>query len=191
MSRVKMIRILVSLLGVVLMVASCTKDDSYVIEGTLYGGKNFEDQIIYLVPFAGATPDNIDSAVIHDGRFRFDGNATEDGVYIIRMRPMMRLFIDELIVIKEPGRIHTTLSQHSSAKGTPQNDSLQSWREYKASVDSAMLDVRRQMKKATGDELEALKRKQDNLKAQFDSHNRASISVNNNAFGEFLDKYAR
>ena len=186
-----MVRILVSLVSIVLLAASCAKDDSYVIEGTLYGGKNFEDQIIYLVPFEGATPENIDSAVIHDGRFRFDGKAKEDGVYIIRMRPMMRLFIDELIVIKEPGRIHTMLSQHSSAKGTPQNDSLQSWREYKASVDSVMLDVRKQMKKATGEDLEALKRKQDTLKAQFDAHNRASISVNNNAFGEFLDKYAR
>ena len=157
----------------------------------MYGGKNFEDQMIYLVPFSGATTENIDSAVVHNSRFKFTGTVEHEGVYIIRMRPMMRLFINELIVIKEPGRIRTRLSSTSSAKGTPLNDSLQAWREYKQMIDDQMVDIRKQMKKATGEELARLKAQSDSLKSMFDRRNKQSITLNNNAFGEFLDKYVR
>ncbi len=183
-------RVLVCLFAVCTL-ASCGKKQTYTIEGTLYGGKNFEDQIIYLVPFSGATSENIDSAVIHDSRFRFSGEAETDEVYILRMRPMMRLFIDELIIIREPGRIKTRLSQVSSAKGTPQNDSLQHWREFKMHIDSALTDVRKKMKRAQPEEYKDLRLQQDSIRAVFDRHNKQSITLNNNAFGDFLSKYAK
>ncbi len=169
---------------------SCQEDKSYSIEGTIYGGRNFEDQTIYLVPFSGGASGGVDSARIHDSRFRFDGLAEKDEICILRMRPMMRLFIDEVLLVREAGHIHVKLSEHSSASGTPLNDSLQSWREYKQALDAQLEDIKKKMRRATPEELAELTASQDSIKNLFDKRNRASAAANgNNAFGGFLDNW--
>lgn len=170
--------------------AACQNDNGYVIDGSVYGGRNFEDQTIYLAPLAAASVQaNSDSAVIHDGRFRFEGYAKEDGVYVLRMRPMMKLFIGEPFVIIEPGHIRVRLNQVSTVGGTPQNDSLQAWNDFKARNDSALTEIKRQIKRATPDEVSSLVVMQDSLKAVFEKKSRETVSVNSNAFGEFVDKW--
>ena len=172
--------------------AACNNGRDYVIEGTLYGGRNFEGRTIYLVPFSGAGADNIDSAIVHESRFHFDGTVQQDAVYTLHMNKVMSVFIDDLIIILEPGRIRTKLSQPSSAKGTPLNDSLQSWREFKAKNDSALRAVSKELMRARSAECRAaLQDKQDSLRASFETRTRASIKQNNNAFGEFLGKVLR
>ncbi|MCI5982123.1 MAG: DUF4369 domain-containing protein [Marinilabiliaceae bacterium] len=172
--------------------SGCVHDDSYVIEGTLYGGRNFEDQTIYLVPFAGASADNIDSAIVHDSHFRFSGIATKDDICIIRMRPMMRLFIEELIIVREPGHIYTRLSQTSEAAGTPLNDSLQAWRNFKLHQDSLVKVLKKEVKRATPERAAEIATLQDSIRSVFYKQTQVSASYNSdNAFGEFLNRYVR
>lgn len=170
--------------------SSCEKDKTYSIEGSIYGGRNFEDQTIYLVPFSGGASGGVDSAKVHDGRFRFDGVAEKDEICIVRMRPMMRLFIDEVLLVREAGHVHVNLSENSSASGTPLNDSLQCWREYKRELDNQLEDIKKKLRRATPEEYAALTASQDSIKNLFDRRNRASAAVNtNNAFGDFLDNW--
>lgn len=92
---------LFAFVGLALAIVSCQDDNRYVIEGSVYGGRDFEDQTIYLSPLSAASvQENADSAIIHDGRFHFEGTVEQDGVYILRMRPMMRLFIGELYIVR-------------------------------------------------------------------------------------------
>lgn len=185
----KKIKTLLSLVAAMAL-CSCQADKSYSIEGAIYGGRNFDDQTIYLVPFSGSTAGRIDSAKVRDGCFRFDGTAEAGGIFIVRMRPMMRLFIEELILIREPGNIRAMLSEHSSASGTPLNDSLQSWREYKQTIDTQLEDIRKKLRRADPRETARLKASQDSLRTLFDKHNRASALANSgNTFGEFLDSW--
>lgn len=173
-----------------IILVACHDDRTFSIEGSIYGGRNFEDQTIYLVPFSGGNSGSVDSATIHDSRFVFRGEAAQDEVCIIRMRPMMRLFVEEVILVREPGHIHVKLSETSSAMGTPLNDSLQAWRNYKQGLDVQLEDIKKRMRRATPSQLHALQESQDSIKALFDKHNRVSAALNNNnAFGYFLDNW--
>lgn len=185
-------RLVLILLTVVAM-SSCSDDNKYIIDGALYGGTSFEGETIYLVPFVNATEENVDSATIHNGRFRFEGSIEGNEVCILRMRPMMKLFIKELIFVKEPGHISTLLSKTSSAKGTPLNDSLQAWNQYKFGIDSISVSINKAMKRATDDEelLKQLQLKSDSLRLAFDKHNRQVVENNDNAFGRYIEKFAK
>lgn len=168
---------------------SCGKDNSYIIEGVLYGGGNFEGEWIYLDPLEKDSDSKRDSAVVHDGRFRFDGVADDDEVCILRMRPMMRLFIQELIFIKEPGHIRTILSKQSSVKGTPQNDSLQNWNVNKAKMDELFQQLTKKMKSAQGEEYKRLTQEYDSLRLSFEEYNENVVMRNDNVFGGYIDKF--
>jgi hypothetical protein len=103
-----------------------------VIEGSL-PDTAYDGELVYLVPVKGATAENVDSTYINHGAFRFElaaGKDSED-VCIIRTRPLLRIKLQELLVIKEPGRLRVKLDSVSSASGTPLNDSLQLWKEQK------------------------------------------------------------
>lgn len=174
-----------------LVLVACNKTDNYIIEGALYGGGHFEGEMIYLVPFENGNTSRIDSAIVHEGRFRFEGKVDKEEMCILRMRPMMRLFVKELLVVKEPGHVRTTLSKVSTAHGTPQNDSLENWRIYKAGLDSILLNITKQTKRANEQQLADLERQRDSIKMVFDKHNQAIVSRNNNVFGDFINKYAQ
>ncbi len=175
----------------VFALASCNNDKSYVIEGTLYGGAQFEGEVIYMVPFGSASTEGQDSAVIRDGRFRFEGEAVRPEICEIRMRQMMQLFIDKLVCIKEPGHVWIVLSKPSSTKGSPLNDSLQVWREYKAQVDEKISNLNKLIKKAEGEELGALRTELDDIRHDFDVHNKQIVDRNDNVFGEYIERYVR
>lgn len=176
-----------------LTLAACSDDNNYVIEGALYGGTSFEGETIYLVPFVNATEEDVDSATIHNGRFRFEGSIDGNEMCILRMRPMMKLFIKELIFVKEPGHISTLLSKTSYAKGTPLNDSLQAWNQYKLGIDSVSIAINKAVKRAADDEelLKKLQLKSDSLRLAFDKHNRQVVENNDNAFGRYIEKFAK
>lgn len=177
-------------ISMALSLASCNDDRGFVIDGSVYGGRNFEDQTIYLTPLSATSlKEDADSAIIHDGRFRFDGNVDEDGVFVLRMRPMMKLFIGEPFVIKEPGRIRVRLNQVSSVGGTPQNDSLQAWFTFKSHTDSVLTDLKKQKKRASVEQAAAIEAQRDSVRAAFERRCRQAVALNNNAFGEFVDKW--
>lgn len=184
------VAIFIAAISMALSLASCNDGSGYVIDGSVYGGRNFEDQTIYLAPLSASSyRENADSAVIHDGRFRFEGKADVDGIFVLRVRPMMKLFIGEPFLIKEPGQIKVRLNQISSVGGTPQNDSLQALLSYKLHIDSLLTDLKKQRKRLPADEVVALDAKRDSLKALFESRCRQAVSLNNNAYGEFVDKW--
>ncbi len=108
--------------------------ESFLITGTVPDGK-YENEIVYLVPLEGATFENVDSTYIKDGRFSFSGTIDSSSIHIIRMKPILRLLVEELLVIVEPGTIQVRLDSISQAGGTVLNDALQEWKEKKQTYD--------------------------------------------------------
>lgn len=176
-----------------LAIVGCTSENNrYVIEGVLFGGGKFEGERIYLVPFDNGSAARIDSAVVHDGFFRFEGQTDSSEVFILRMRPMMRLFIEELLIVREPGHIHTVLNRSSSVAGTPLNDSLHRWKLYKAHNDSILSSWHRRMRTHNTDSVEriTLKYKSDSLRQSMLEYNKERVAYNrDNAFGALVNRF--
>ncbi|PZX16822.1 uncharacterized protein DUF4369 [Breznakibacter xylanolyticus] len=113
----------------------CSEGARFVIRGQLQGAQ-YDGEKIYMVPIENASLHRIDSTVIKNGQFWFDGVADTIEIYVLRARPLLRLQLQELLVVKEPGDIQVTLSENSVASGTSLNDSLQMWKREKMQLDS-------------------------------------------------------
>lgn len=112
---------------IAMMVVSCQKSSECRIQGTVVG-EQYEGKRIFLVPFTGpATAETVDSIEIKDGKFEFTPDSMQ--MYKILLDYHYRFGTQPLIVIAEPGEIKVTIDTVSSAVGTPQNDSLQAWKE--------------------------------------------------------------
>ena len=114
------------------MFFSCQQNDGKCyIEGTV-NGEQYEGKRIFLVPMNGPkTAEYVDSVEIKDGKFHFTKDFTKDTVqmYKILLDYHYRFGLQPLLVVGEPGHIQVTIDSISSAGGTPQNDSLQMWKE--------------------------------------------------------------
>ena len=117
------------LLSALLLIVSCSNPQvgEYRIHGTitdpaLNGAK------IFLVPLVNDNDETVDSVVIADGRFEFRGQGTE--MRDIRIEAYRRYGMQNLLVVTEPGDISVTIGPVSFGGGTPQNDSLQMWKEW-------------------------------------------------------------
>lgn len=110
----------------VVCLLSCTGKSLYTIEGTLPSHK-YDGEWIYLVPMENANRTNVDSFKIKNGYFEFKGDT--ERISILRMKPLYRLEMQELLVITEKGVIKVSIDKNSVAKGTPQNDALQLWKD--------------------------------------------------------------
>lgn len=120
--------IIMALLG-----ASCHKSEpEFVVKGTTsqarlngvqvflvpYGTKQYEDSI------------GVDSVVIEDGKFEFKGK----GEYLARVTidRHHRYGTQDLLIVTEPGcEVDVVIDSISSGHGTPQNETLQRWKEMK------------------------------------------------------------
>ncbi len=110
-----------------MMFVGCQKSKDCKIHGTVVG-EQYEGKRIFLVPFTGpATAETVDSIEIKDGKFEFTPDSMQ--MYKILLDYHFRIGTQPLIVIAEPGDIQVTIDTISSAVGTPQNDSLQVWKE--------------------------------------------------------------
>ena len=113
---------------------ACQSNDSkYIIEGTLPTAQQ-DGEWIYLAPMENASIENIDSTRIENARFTFQGTGEE--MKVLRMRILLRLKFQELLVVTEPGVTSVRIDSISSASGTPQNDALQHWKDRKQKTDS-------------------------------------------------------
>jgi hypothetical protein len=129
-----------------------------VIEGRLPDAR-YEGEPVYLVPLRGATAANVDSVYIRQSSFRFERRLTGEGeanVCIIRTRPLLRLELQELLVILEPGCLRVSLDSLSSAHGTALNDSLQQWKEKKQQYDALQTYLNERLKTAEALQKETL-----------------------------------
>ena len=78
---------------------ACQSNDSkYIIEGTLPTAQQ-DGEWIYLAPMENASIENIDSTRIENARFTFQGTGEE--MKVLRMRILLRLKFQELLVVTE------------------------------------------------------------------------------------------
>lgn len=82
---------------------------------------------VFLVPLKDAVKESIDSVVIKGQKFEFKG--TVERMSDIRIERLRRIGTQNLLVVTEPGDIYVTIGKQSSGYGTPQNDSLQVWKQ--------------------------------------------------------------
>lgn len=139
----------------------CQENKVCRIHGTIVG-EQYEGKRIFLVPFTGpATAETVDSMEIKNGKFEFAPDSMQ--MYKILLDYHYRFATQPLIVIAEPGDIQVTIDSVSSAKGTPQNDSLQVWKEMTEKIGKERLALNRLIaaKKQQNDTVEAA-----NIKAQ-------------------------
>ncbi len=148
---------------VAMAVASCgstPKDGACHIHGTVTD-KALEGKRIFLVPLTGpATAATVDSVEIKDGKFEFTPDSMQ--MYKILMDYHFRMGTQTLLVVAEPGNVNVTIGSISHANGTPQNDSLEKWKdvtekhnlEYRQ-LSKASLDAKNAGRKAEADSLEA------------------------------------
>lgn len=171
-----------------LLLLSCQTGSHYVITGQL-SDKTYNGEKIYLVPLENAVKERVDSTIIADGSFKFEGALKKPEVFIIRAKPVLRINLQELLVVKEPGNITVKIGNKSSAGGTALNDSLQQWKEKKGVADFLYEDLKHQYKMANEVDQPAIKQKEDSLSVRivnfhynFVRHNR------NNVVGKFVKK---
>lgn len=118
-------KIIISLFAVMALMTSCSQEKEYVIYGTV-SNPDLEGAQVFLVPLENAVKETIDSVYIHNQVFEFRG--TEEKMAEIRIERFKRLGNENLLVVTEPGETFVTIGQVSSGRGTPQNDSLQVWK---------------------------------------------------------------
>jgi hypothetical protein len=131
------------LFWLLLALLGCSGQQLAVIEGRLPDAR-YDGEVVYLVPLKNATAANVDSTRIRQAAFRFERSAGEGEaeVFILRTRPLLRLRLQELLIILEPGRLAVALDSVSSARGTALNDSLQQWKERKQRYDALKAALR-------------------------------------------------
>lgn len=168
---------------------SCSSiENNYVIEGQLTD-KSYDGEYMYLVPIEGATAETVDSVLIKDGAFRFEGDASESGIHILRTRPLLRLELQELLVVTEPGQIDVVIDSISVAKGTPQNDALQKWKERKKNADFTYAYLNQQISEADESKKAKLKLLQVKFDKEYSDFNYNFVKENKNtAVGKFVYK---
>ena len=104
--------------------AACGRDQ-YRIHGRVTSNE-LEGVRIFLVPVGHEEPENVDSLEIHNHEFSFKGK--KHWMCAIRLDRRHRDKGQNLLVATEPGDIYVTIGPNSTGGGTPQNDSLQVWK---------------------------------------------------------------
>ena len=116
--------LLVAVLAAALF-ASCGRDQ-YRIHGRVTSN-DLEGIQIFLVPVGHEEPWNVDSVYIHNHEFFFKGD--KHWMCALRLDKHHRDKGQNLLVATEPGDIYVTIGPDSHGGGTPQNDSLQVWKD--------------------------------------------------------------
>ena len=127
------------------LLASCAEQEKgYVIYGTV-SNPDLEGAQVFLVPLENAVKETIDSVYISNQMFEFRG--TEEKIADIRIERFKRFGNENLLVITEPGETFVTIGQVSSGRGTPQNDSLQVWKNLTKQYNMQVSSLRSQGRK--------------------------------------------
>lgn len=106
---------------------SCRQNNVCRIEGVVKG-EQYEGKRIFLVPLYGPkTAEYVDSMEVTNGQFHFEPDSMQ--MYQILMDYHYRFALQPLLIVGEPGNIKVIIDSVSHATGTPQNDSLEKWKE--------------------------------------------------------------
>ena len=121
---------------------------------------------IYLVPLFNPSKERVDSTIIANGKFMFEEDIDSTEIFILRTKPELRLHLQELLVVKEPGCLVVKIGSVSIASGTPLNDSLQRWKENKMIFDVALSELRRNYQASDSVEQARIKQQSDSISAR-------------------------
>ena len=186
----KKVLLLCSVAIAAIVLAGCQEATVCHIHGTVVG-ERYEGKRIFLVPFTGpATAETVDSVEIKDGKFEFTPDSLQ--MYKILLDYHYRLGTQPLLVIGEPGDIQVTIDSISSATGTPQNDSLQVWKELTEKHNRQMMVWSRQKSaiKSQGDTAETARIDKQMHDYHLTYKNRSrqlAASMKQTILGDFLD----
>ena len=172
-----MMKKIIIIIAVAAALACCTstpKEEGLChIKGTI--NERFEGKKIFLLPAVGpATMETVDSVVITNGKFEFQSEPGE--MKIIRIAYRYRIGVEDLLVVMEPGQLEVVIDSISSCKGTPQNDTLQHWKEHTMQHHRSLSPYRIQRKNAekAGNQaiVEAMTQKIDSLEKVYKKYSR-------------------
>jgi len=171
-----------------LFLLSCeTEKKQMEIKGSVVGAE-YENELVYLVPLKGVTAETVDSTYIKEGRFSFSLPIDSPEIRIIRTRPILRLKLQELLVVAEPGSIAVELNSVSRAQGTPLNNRLQAWKDKKTAFDEAWYAAGQDENK----DPTALKNDLSEIKKAFSEYNFKFVQENKaNIVGLFVFEITR
>lgn len=145
----------VLLAAVTFVLAACGRDQ-YRIHGRVTSNE-LEGIRIFLVPVGHEEPWNVDSLEIHNHEFSFKGR--KHWMCAIRLDRHHRDKGQNLLVATEPGDIYVTIGPNSTGGGTPQNDSLQVWKDLTIEKNLRYGELREAGRKDLADSLQAAYRK--------------------------------
>ena len=160
------------------------------IMGTI--NPKFNGKKIFLVPMTRpATIETVDSMVVADGKFEFTADTCD--LRVIRVDYHFRAGVQDLLIVTEPGDVQVVIDSISSCKGTPQNDSLQAWKErterFKMECQPFMIDGRNAEKKGDITTAEAMKAKLESMRRDYRrASNALGESMKGTSLGDFLLK---
>ena len=106
------------------------------IHGTMESAQ-WDGKKIYLVPMFGhVDAAHVDSTIIKNGRFEFATDSCE--MKRITVEVTARYGTQDLLVVTESGDIQVSIGKNSRASGTPENDSLQVWKDQLMKYSAAL-----------------------------------------------------
>lgn len=118
--------------------------------------------------------ETVDSVVVTNGKFAFQSEPGE--MKIIRIDYRYRTGVEDLLVVMEPGNLEVIIDSISSGKGTPQNDTLQAWKERTMQHYRSLAPYRIQAREAekAGDRatVDALRQKIESLEKAYKKYSR-------------------
>ena len=127
------------------------------IHGTMESA-NWDGKKIYLVPMFGhVDAAYVDSTIIKNRKFEFATDSCE--MKRITVEVTARYGTQDLLVVTEPGDIQVSIGKNSRAGGTPENDSLQVWKDQLMKYSAALNLLSKQEKYVNDTSLLKSKRK--------------------------------
>lgn len=179
-------------LCVVLMVMGCggKSESGCHITGTV-DDLSLNGTRIFLVPFTDSRAEVVDSVVISDGKFEFSRDTLMLAKIIMDYH--YRENVQTLLVVCEPGEVAVRMGVVSSASGTPQNDSLQRWKEatekYNLQVVPLIKDMRDAKKRGDKAAEDTLRQKYDSVRLGYKHFSRRmAANMPQTVLGDFLNQ---
>ncbi len=179
------------LLLFILIFVACNSKSTFILEGHL-PDNSYDGEWVYFLPVGIPPVELVDSTIIKNGTFTFTGKAKEKEIFVVRSRPRLRLKLQEILVVKEPGKILVTYDLVSKATGTALNDTLQSWKEKKEAFSMQSRILRGNYKKAPETEEEIIQNKLDSLRlVQQDYYYHFLKNNKENVVGELTARFTK
>lgn len=169
-------------------ICSCANKENYTFNGVV-SDPVFEGHKVYLLPVDNAIAENVDSTIIKDGKFSFNGKADSMLTKIIRVKSFYPKIMQDLMVVLEKGTTEVNIGAVSYGNGTSLNNKLQQWKDQKTFMDSIQFDVFNKQKGGKENQvlLDSLLKIGDSLNKQSKANNLKMIKENiNNGIGIFM-----